>query len=352
MYSREIKKTLESVLKRGVPQFGTYATPPRVIDVHTLKQPYNLMPLPRFITNKRIRGNIEYFFSTDTYIGTIDILDSNWFCFTETNFWEHATGKKLSYRCFLPLRHIVPHHLDNSVCVTFRKNRYFRMSWDHIKKTFSFVFHFENDAARPEVAGVFNSSSDEDWGLLTSITPYPLKNRCSVAHVSAMPIKGSISTSTTKNSPSASDAGGMGLFSMRWSFCSHRTKDYSLTGFGDWNGKRVVFKIYTTSQDPINTSIYNENVLFVDGEATPLPPIRITQPKGILGTWVVQDIESMVDLAFHPISDTKRTVSALIMHTEYHTMFGKCDGNIRTKEGYEIPLKKFFVIAKKHTLRL
>lgn len=352
MYTRNIQKSIKSVLVNGIPQFGSFSNPPRVIDIKSLKQPYPIFPLPHFLTKTRIRGNIEFFFSTNTYTGTIDIFESVFFSFTEMNFWEKATGKKLAYRSLMPLRKIIPHHLDKSVCVSFHKKRYFRMTWDHIHKTFSFIFHYATDGIRPNAIGVFKSSPNENWGLLTSISPYQLKNRCTAIHVSAMPINGSLSTGTTAQTQSAADSTGQGLFSLRWSFCHLRTKDYTITGFGEWQNKKVSFRLFTTGFDSVEKNIYNENVLFIDGETTPLPPVIITFPKGIMDTWVIQDTESMVDLNFIPKSDTKRTLSILFLRTEYHTMYGKCGGNLRTKEGDLIPLKNFSVIAKKHSLRL
>jgi hypothetical protein len=352
VYTREIKNTPKTILKKGIPQFGTFATPPAELDIKTLKRPFNLMPLPRFITKSRIRGMIEFFFNTSNYIGTIDIFNAGFFSFTETNFWEKTNGKKLSYRCLMPGRRIVPEHLDKGVSFTFRKNRYFRLSWDHFAKKLSFVFHYESDSIRPDVIGAFKSQKNQNWGMITSVNPCPLKNRCSAVHVSTMPISGSLSTSTTAQQKSAIDSVGQGLFLLRWAVYPLRTKDHSLTGFGEWNNKKVTFRLTTTSTDPLDRNIYNENVLFVDGEATLLPPIIITKPKGLMGAWILQDTESMVDITFKPSSDTKRTLSILLLKTEYHTMQGKCEGTLLSKDGEPIPLKNFTVIAKKHSLRL
>jgi len=352
VYTRTINKTPTKILKKGKPQFGTFATPPTEFDIQTLKRPFNIMPVPRFITKSRIRGMIEFFFNTAEYIGTIDIFNAVFFSFTETNFWEKETGKKLSYRCLLPGRRIVPEHLDKGISFTFRKNRYFRLSWDHVSKKFSFIFHYESDSVRPDIIGAFKSQKNSPWGMITSVNPCPLKNRCSAVHVSTMPISGSISTNQSLKSTETQDSIGQGLFLLRWAIFPLRTKDHSLTGFGEWENKKIYFRLTTTSTDPLDKNIYNENVLFVDNEATLLPPIIITKPKGIMGPWILQDTESMVDITFKPNSDTKRTLSILLLKTEYHTIYGKCEGTLLSKEGNHIPLRNFTVIAKKHSLRL
>ncbi|HZK19372.1 MAG TPA: DUF2804 family protein [Treponemataceae bacterium] len=352
MYTRTIDNPPKKILVKGLPVFGTFLAPPNKLDIKNLKKPFSIMPLPRFITNSRIRGSIEFFFNTDTHAGTIDIVHLGFVCFAETNFWEKSNGKKFSYRSLIPWRKIVPHHLDQGICFSFRNKRYFRMSWDHIEQSFSFVFNYEGDSVRPNAVGAFKSDNNKTWAMLTSVIPFPLKNRCSAVHVSSMPIAGSLSTDATKKNTPSSDFIGQGLFSMRWAFYSLRTKKSIITGFGEWNNKKISFRIVLGSSEPVDKNAYNENVLFVDEEATPLPPVVITRPQGIMGVWVIQDTESMIDVSFKAFADTKRTLSILLLRTEYHTMYGQCEGNLLTKNGEEIPLKHFTVIVKKHSLRL
>ena len=102
----------------------------------------------------------------------------------------------------------------------------------------------------------------------------------------------------------------------------------------------------------MNPDTYNENVLFVDGELTPLPPVKITFPFGIKGKWIIQDTENMVDLSFTPISDHSRIVSFMVLRAQKHIMYGTFEGMLKTKDGREIPLKDFSGMVRKQLMRL
>ena len=138
----------------------------------------------------------------------------------------------------------------------------------------------------------------------------------------------------------------------RASYYRLRLHCFSVTGLGNVDGVHIRFNLYTSNQDAVDSDLYNENVLFAAGETTPLPPVTITHPYGLNGQWIIQDTESMIDLSFFPVSDTVRKKSILILRTEYHTIYGKCEGTVRDKHGTKFTLKDFCAVAKKQYLRL
>jgi hypothetical protein len=60
----------------------------------------------------------------------------------------------------------------------------------------------------------------------------------------------------------------------------------------------------------------------------------------------------MVDLVFTPISDSPRQLSAFIVRTDYHTVYGLYEGTLLTSDGEKIELKGFPGIGKKVLLRI
>jgi hypothetical protein len=60
----------------------------------------------------------------------------------------------------------------------------------------------------------------------------------------------------------------------------------------------------------------------------------------------------MVDLAFTPLSDSPRYLSAFFLRTDYHTVYGVYDGFLLTGDGEKIALKGFPGIGKKVRLRI
>ena len=102
----------------------------------------------------------------------------------------------------------------------------------------------------------------------------------------------------------------------------------------------------------MNTEKYNDNVLFTEGQFTPLPPVRITHPFGISKNWTIQDYESMVDLEFTPQSCVSRKANFILVNANYDTVFGFLNGTLLDSDGNKIQLKDFPAVAKRNRIRL
>ena len=123
-------------------------------------------------------------------------------------------------------------------------------------------------------------------------------------------------------------------------------------GLYELDSKSICFSFWNTSQDSIDDDSYNNNLLSVDGEVTAMPPVKITHPFGIGKNWIIQDTESMVDLAFTPLSVTDRTVNIIVMRNTNSTIYGTFEGILLTKNGDRIVLKNCPGIVRKNLLRL
>ena len=123
-----------------------------------------------------------------------------------------------------------------------------------------------------------------------------------------------------------------------------------MIGLGRYEGRILSFQLgnSVTRED----FQYNDNVLFLDGKVCPLPPVKITRPFGVTGEWIIQDTESMVDLVFTPVSDSSRRMSAFVLRTDYHTVYGTYSGVLLTGDGEKIILKGYPGIGKKVRLRI
>lgn len=141
------------------------------------------------------------------------------------------------------------------------------------------------------------------------------------------------------------------LFSNR-SYYKFITSGENITACGELNGKKIAFRLSTTSLDAVDKDSYNDNAVFVDGKITTLPPVDITHSFGLAQSWVIQDVESMVDLTFTPKNLISRTVNLIALNSNYYTIFGTIDGVLLDSEGNKIVLKDFPGIAKRSKLRL
>ncbi len=303
------------------------------------------MPIPVFLTNMRITGYTAFIFLTGNYIGIIETCDAALFGFLEITFWNRSTGKKLAYRRAVgPFLAKLPMDMNNAIYTFRSKKRKIRLRWNPEK--ISAFFSVKGDESRPDAEGSFSLNITGPLAAqMASVLPLNIRRRCLASWQAAAPLEGTL----TIGGKTASAEAGIGFFDVRKFYQLFRTKFSRVMGIGSINGRQVTFRLFSRiSSDEYQ---YNENVLFVDGKTWPLPPVKITRPYGINGTWIIQDTESMVDLEFTPISDNKRKMSIFLLRTEYHTIYGVFDGFLLTGEGEKIQLRSFSGIGKKLMLR-
>jgi len=346
----------ELLVLNGKPQFGTFTGCPRRLDIRGVEAPFGGVPLPHFITNFRIRSSLMFEFNIEDFIGTVDFFDAKMFGYAEVTFWNKKTRRKFSYRTLMgPRRRFIPHHMDTGYCASFGKKRYIRISWDHSRDRLSVIFNLAGDSARPSVNAAFIAHyQQEQMCEMTTVTPSPTKRRCTASYTATPMIHGTLSLSATKLSEERTmkDTDGCALFSVNRNYYNFLSESEFIIGSGMVGDKHVSFKIVTSDDDAVDTDKVNENLLFVDGVCTPLPPVKITHPFGFTKNWIIQDMENMVDLTFSPISDNFRDMTFFIVRTKMHTIFGTLEGVLKTKDGEDIPLHGFEVLAKSQVLRL
>lgn len=352
VYTRAVSTPPEKIVVNGIPVFGTFTEPFTQLDIRNIVQPFGVLPLPTWITNMRIRANLTCPFVTQDYAGTIDIFDSKVFGFVELVIWERKTGKKFAYRRVLgPHRMIVPKSTENATCFSSSQKRYVRINWNDKAKRISVLFDVKGDDARPSITAAFSiDCTQNDFAKCASVVPAQVSRRCAASVQMTGSMHGSINFSGTQSS--SEESSGSMMLELKRAYYPLRTKSNELFGFGTAGGKKISFRISTSNLDSKNTFNYNENVLFVDGKATLLPPVKITRTReGDCSPWNIQDTESMVDLIFRPVSDSHRMLSVLVLHTDYHTLYGNFEGTLLTNEGEALTFKGFSGIGKKLRLR-
>ena len=355
MYTREVLPPPFALIQNKKPVFGTFQGTAQRLDIRGIYMPFGVMPLPIFITNIRIKSKISFTFDIGDFIGNVRINDIKMLAYTDVVFWEKSTGKRFSYRHIMrPRRRLIPHELRAFICTSHHRARYIKISWDRDKNRISLLFSMKGDDARPDSSAAFISHfSEEGIGDVLHVVPFPSMRRCQASYHMALPIHGALSLTTpAQEMKTMEDSDGLGFVDLRRTYLLLRSRGEFVTGLGVVKGKKVVFRIETSSNDAVNADKYNANALFVDGDMTPLPPIRITHPRGLMGRWNIQDTDGMVDLVFTPISNYAKTLSVFIFRTQYNIIYGTFEGALLTKEGEKITFKQLSGIAKHNLLRL
>jgi hypothetical protein len=123
------------------------------------------------------------------------------------------------------------------------------------------------------------------------------------------------------------------------------------TGFG-FDGKGRRFGFCLAENQARESFKNNENALWVDGKLTPLPPVKITQPRGVDSQWNIQDMEGMVDLVFTPVEPVRCNLNLLISRSDYESPIGYYNGVMVNSEGEEIPVRNIWGLGEKLYLRI
>lgn len=356
MYKREISKAPKKIINHGKPVFGTFSTLPEKLDISGIKAPFLGIPIPAIFTRFLIRSRLIYTFSFEDYLGTIDLFDNKIVNMAEVSLWNKKTNLKHVYRIFLGLRlHLIPKKLNKAVCVSTAKTRYIRIAWDHSQDRLSIKLKVKGDRVRPYVELSFlGKLKSNNANEIFSVKPAPTMSRCSATWYSFSPISGRLKV--THNSgdilENYLDNQGYGFLFENRSYYKFITNGENLTASGLLDNKTIGFRLSTTSLDGINTDEYNDNILFVDGKITTLPPVDITHPFGLAKKWIIQDLESMIDLTFTPKNLISRNLNFIAIKSTYHTIFGTIDGVLLDSEGNKLTLKDFPAIMKRSKLRL
>jgi len=337
-------------VRDGVPEFGTFSGPFDKMDIRGMRRPFGDIPFPTFFTNLRVKETVRFMFCDELNIGEIEVFNAGYFSFMETTLWNRKTKRRIAYRQFIfPGLRQLGRNFKNGVlsCRTVRRflRIHARLSRRHVHADFDFL----GSGSRPPCHGRLEMNLDAPSSAdLSSVVPYGVKRRCMASYQLTAPLQGWIGTGYEDYKIPA--GGGVGYFDVRKAYLSNRTKINKLVGLGYIDGKLISFQLGNSVNRDDNR--FNDNVLFLDGTAWPLPPVKITRPFGIGGDWVIQDTESMVDLLFTPVSDNSRRLSAFIFRTDYHTVYGVFEGVLRAGSGEKVSLKGFPGIGKKILLRV
>ncbi len=269
----------------------------------------------------------------------------------ETSFWLRGSNEKYSYRRFLPARFMhIPKHIQYSVTACRKRHRYARIFSRLSHGKLHVDLDFLTRDSRPSCESRLDLDITDSESLdFTSVLPYFVSRRCQAIFMQTGSVDGWISLAYKPDILLKKES-AVGLVDIRKSYLGVKTKRTIACGLGKYNNKKLVFKI-NTSVAP-DSYKHNENVLLYNSERTPLPPVQITRPFGLMKKWIIQDTEGMIDLVFNPISQNHKKINAVIFRTEYNSIYGTFDGTLVSASGDEIKLKNFPGIVKKYNVRV
>lgn len=96
-----------------------------------------------------------------------------------------------------------------------------------------------------------------------------------------------------------------------------------------------------------DTSAATENMLFYDGQGHKLDDITFHIPEGdYMKRWEFTSSDGRFEMEFEPVLDRAAKISALVIASDQHQVFGKMSGKARLDDGKVIELKDFMCFAE------
>lgn len=102
-----------------------------------------------------------------------------------------------------------------------------------------------------------------------------------------------------------------------------------------------------------NTAAATENMLFFNGKASKLKDVTLIIPKKANGEydylkqWEIKSSDRRIEMVFDPITDRSVELSAIVLSTDQHQVFGKFTGYAVWDNGLRIPVEDFFGFAER-----
>lgn len=123
----------------------------------------------------------------------------------------------------------------------------------------------------------------------------------------------------------------------------------------DGEEKWLAFNL--TRNQSIDQEKYNENILWLEGKTSILPPITFTRnPESKdfkdYSEWIVKDEHDMVNLKFKVYNMNPMIMHALVVNIDYYVAYGELEGYIRDEDGKKYVLDGMLGMGEDKTLLL
>lgn len=121
-------------------------------------------------------------------------------------------------------------------------------------------------------------------------------------------------------------------------------------GRSEIDGAKKYFAFNLTRNQSVSQNDYNENLIWLEGSTSLLPPVRFTHNADD-SAWTVKDEHDMVNITFDIGDRYKMEVHAGLIDIDYHVAFGEIKGYVRGTDGKKYILDHKMGMGEDKTLR-
>jgi hypothetical protein len=361
MYTREIHEGRDTPVEKGIPLHGTWTQAFHHVDLLEIQRPYPF-PLPPAFVDFRVKEWLSFSVQDDRFFLHAFLYNLKVFRGAEVMVFNKESGEVLRFRKVLPFSGWrLPRSLSNASVESRSYGFFFRVhTW---LDAHSIRVDLDIEAAKKRTPFTAHLTFDMERKTVTPMAVNLLfsERRCMYAFKAAAPVRGDLAFD--KKYFSLDPAKTTGIFGDFKGFYPYNTRALWCSAMGFESPaaeqkaealsaapRRIGFSVAETQAREPNHA--NENALWVDGKLTPLPPVRITMPRGSEGEWVIQDVEGMVDLTFTPENQVRSMANIILARAEYETPIGYFNGMLLNSKGEQIPIRNMRGMGEKLRLRV
>jgi hypothetical protein len=347
MYTRRLLPQRDSPVENGKPLQGTWTTPFENTGLQAVKRPY-LVPLPKWISNLRIKEWQTFTVRNyDMWLEAV-IADMKFFCCAEITFWDKKKNEKMHVFRTLPfLAWKMPQSLRDSVVEYDGAGFLFRIHDFIGSRKVTLGINTASAIERPAFAASLEFGLDISKATPLAVNMLIAENRSMYLFKNFSEVEGYVVWGDRRWTLKRETAGG--IFQDVKGFIPYRSRYFCCKSLGfDAKGRRFAFSLGEHITRKLNVN--NENALWLEGALTALPPVRIVMYEH--GESVIQDIEGMVDLTFRQVEDTVAPFDLLFISMEHKNPIGLFNGMLMTADGEKLPVRNMPGTVERFDFRL
>jgi len=353
MYTREILPPIPSPIVDGNPVIGTWNRAFEKVDLLEIRSPYGYLQ-PRWVRNFRIKEWQSFSVHNDSYLLDALFCNLKLYRMAQIILYDKKNQQEFIFRKIKPgTGWKLPLSLANSSIDSHSSRFFFRIhSWldaDTINLDINIEATGNQPSLTVHLAYNFNSQDVTPMAVSLGFSP----QRIMYAYKALAPVNGDMVFDGSHISLKQDTCSGV--------FCDYKgffpyrmhTTICSAAGFDEENlAKKQRFGFHIAENQTRETNKNNENVFWVNGKLTPLPPVLITMPNGPDAMWVIQDVEGMVDLTFTPKEQNKSAGKLLVTRADLNAPLGYYNGVLVSSDGEKIQIKNLLGVGEKLYLRV
>lgn len=348
-YERAFLPPPDKVVENGTFRLGCFSGPAARANMLDVERPYHY-PVPRWIKALRCKEWRAFQLGDSRFYAMAALYEGKTFSLVMFRAWDKERKRAYEYKRLMhPFSFGIGERLDGQE-IGYRDGKFSLAMATPLSEGVALV---EVQAARrgrsPAFSGSFRFAYNPRQTAPCSVCLPLGLNRAMYSAKVLMPMEGWFETRDERYDFAAADA--MGVMDDHKGYYPFRMRYDWVSGFGvDSKGRRVGFNL--TNNQVKDQAVYNENILWINSRAFPLPPVRVTRPQGPAGVWHIQDTEGLVDLLFKPERKNTLKLDTIVMAADYHGPFGSFEGVLRSPDGGErVDAKTLYGMGEQKFLR-